>query len=70
MQHVGFTVRYAAKVFSNNFQRPFQYLVAFTPMNSDIDWMFAFIEIVIGMHPLLKGMIGFIYSGSPKYSKR
>lgn len=37
-------------------------------MNSDIDWIFAFIEIAIGIYSLLKGMIDFTYSGLPKYS--
>lgn len=37
-------------------------------MNSDIDWIFAFIEIAIGIYSLLKGMIDFIYSGLPKHS--
>lgn len=35
-------------------------------MNSDIDWIFAF--IAIGIYSLLKGMIDFTYSGLPKYS--
>lgn len=30
-------------------------------MNSDIDWIFAFIEIAIGIYSLLKGMIDFMY---------
>lgn len=37
-------------------------------MNSAIDWIFAFIEIAIGIYSLLKGMIDFTYSGLPKYS--
>lgn len=36
-------------------------------MYSNIDWIFAFIEIAIAMHSLLKGIIDFTWSGLPKY---